>query len=60
MEIKEIDICICRHEKKEHYIGHISGLNRCFMCRELYVDEHEFKLDNLLYIETLAKQKGLI
>lgn len=63
--------CICGHLKKEHGIRtlaverpHILGI--CWTCRyaesrETQINSvHNFKLDNLSYIEELAKKRKLI
>jgi hypothetical protein len=56
---EDLYFCICGHLKKDHdlvaeYMRLCWGdVNRKCPCRN-------FKLDNLSYIEQLAKQKGLI
>ena len=65
MIIDDKDFCICRHKRKNHYknmlgsitCGICAGLNNMeFMKKptlsKLYVEFiHEFKLDNLSYLE---------
>jgi hypothetical protein len=57
--------CICEHLHSFHQSAipeaHLSPI--CFACcdvEEGYDPNHEFKLDNLSYIEALAKEKNLI
>jgi hypothetical protein len=62
MKYKKTDWCICGHIFDDHYFGQISGKAICNECiildREF--DTHEFKLDNLRYIEDEAKKRKLV
>jgi hypothetical protein len=46
-------ICKCGHEEDEHYIGTLSKVPVCALCRELSMpnEYHKFKLNNLRYLE---------
>jgi hypothetical protein len=59
-----IEVCIiCGHEKKEHFIGPMSGYPICSLCADLSMfteETHEFKLDNLRFVEDLAEERKLI
>jgi hypothetical protein len=49
-------ICKCGHNEEEHYIGTISKVPVCDLCRDLSLpnEYHNFKLDNLKYLEEKA------
>ena len=61
-----IKICICGHSKKDHFIGtvyttHWQEIGE--ICGHIYNGDckcRNFKLDNLTYIEDLAREKGLL
>ncbi len=62
MKIKDTDICICGHSKVLHEIGD-AWKGHCLFCFGVEYDlkrGHKFQLNNLDYIERLAKEKGLI
>jgi hypothetical protein len=52
--------CMCGHYVNQHIRGVTDSW--CCMCETGYGTNlyHEVKVDNLTYIEDLAKQKGLI
>jgi len=62
--------CICGHSEEEHEAHKLSMMNLggVHWCRGCSIENrfsppnmfHDFKLDNLSYIEDLAKKKGLI
>jgi hypothetical protein len=54
--------CVCGHNKIEHRKGHESGRCICLKCyyRGLPQQYHTFKLDNLAYVEQVARAKGLV
>jgi hypothetical protein len=60
-----IEYCVCRHRIDEHDLTQKRGKIYCVACfykqapKEFYW-VHEFQLDNLRFIEDLAKQKHLI
>jgi hypothetical protein len=61
--------CVCRHLKKEHEFrwykvlkgtnGEDSYCQECFNTR-YFKPVHKFKLDNLAYVEQVARAKGLV
>lgn len=57
--------CICGHVKEGHSGIYALDITSCLSCY-LAQDEskmsfyHDFQLDNLKYIEDLAKEKGLV
>lgn len=52
-------LCICKHRKSAHC--NINGFpDLCIDCYEIFGNAHPFHLDNLSYIEELAKAKGLV
>ncbi len=57
-----LDKCICGHLRKRHVLPLLPFTPYCRGCffREKANIKHEFKLDNLSYIEELAKERGLI
>jgi hypothetical protein len=69
------DNCLCGHVRKEHEwsigafeIPSPGNWSWCRGCLNIEwnplthrpIHRHEFQLDNLMYIEKLAKEKGLI
>jgi len=65
-----IEFCICRHSKFEHKEPTPSRKIRCRECWSEWANgwngitesslSHEFKLDNLKFIEDLAKERKLV
>ena len=56
------EICICGHEDSDHYLFAQTD-EYCTICYRMYGEEkcwHVFKLDNLTYIEKLAKERNLV
>jgi hypothetical protein len=53
--------CICGHLEVYHYNNSIGSIT-CFDCADRNIKNctHNFKLDNLRFIEDLAKEKNLI
>lgn len=53
MTVNNKDICICNHIRYEHTRGHESGRFICLVCYSNMdsLQYHEFKLDNLKYLE---------
>jgi len=53
---------VCGHPAFEHTTGFISKIPVCAACRDLSKENeyHEFKLDNLKYVEQVAKERKLI
>jgi hypothetical protein len=61
VDYKDTDICVCGHMKSTHNIN-IGWKGYCFICFDpsnIDLRKHEFKLDNLKYIERVAKEKGI-
>jgi hypothetical protein len=61
------EYCICKHPKEKHKTSAAYFKIYCVACaaeapamREYWAAMHDFKLDNLRWIEDLATQKGLI
>jgi hypothetical protein len=56
--------CVCGHFKREHSGGIRNYVPTCNACLQMLNPpiywRHNFKLDNLSYIETLAKERGLV
>jgi hypothetical protein len=53
--------CICGHFKREHDDAYTPRCNACLqMLNPPMHWKHKFQLDNLAYIERLAKEKGLV
>jgi rRNA-processing protein FCF1 len=51
-----MEYCVCGHDKEIHEYLRVNGIPvHSFGCECI-----EFKLDNLRFIEDLAKEKGLI
>lgn len=59
-----MDYCVCGHEEQVHQSGYPEAqlLPICFNCIDYSEKDafHEFKLDNLKYIEQEAKRQGII
>ena len=56
----ELCICFCGHDEGKHYLTG-NGCNHCFFENKPQDKwQHRFKLDNLTYIEKLAKERKLI
>lgn len=55
-------VCLYGHYKDMHWVNYYDDGNIywCALCRYYMGQPHPFKLDNLWYIEQLAKQKGLV
>jgi hypothetical protein len=52
--------CVCGHIAEAHYLTG-DGCNQCLhenKSQEAW--QHRFKLDNLTYVEKLAKERGLV
>jgi hypothetical protein len=67
MKLTSFDIiCKCGHHEKYHYMKPVSfgfaslDFPICKKCKKYDDMFHDYKSDNLLYIEQLAKQKNLI
>jgi hypothetical protein len=65
MKLKQHDKCICKHNKKDHDIDPseifsppIGWCNYCFKITDTPCKK--FRLDNLSYVERLAKERKLI
>jgi hypothetical protein len=60
-----IEKCICGHPRSLHFPEDSYFYARCDGCHDLYVKKHplgyvhEFQLDNLKYVEDLAKERKL-
>jgi hypothetical protein len=53
-------LCTCGHVRGSHYLSG-DGCNLCFFQNEPQDKwQHRFQLDNLSYIEKLAKERGLV
>jgi hypothetical protein len=58
-----IEYCVCGHIKKYHEGGSTDALFPCWTCydgKDIVKSLHVFKLDNLKYIEDLAKERNLV
>jgi hypothetical protein len=67
MKYKSSDVCRCGHTKEFHTLRYVGTKSAC--AKILRIDEnqyiewcqcHRFVLDNLYYIERLAKERKLI
>jgi hypothetical protein len=62
-EIVDIDYtltCVCGHTREFHWLTG-DGCNTCFyMYQSQDKWQHRFQLDNLSYIEKLARERGLV
>ena len=59
---KATDECVCGHMRSTHNIN-ARWTGYCFICldpSDMNVRKHDFRLDNLSYIEKLAKERKLI
>src|SRR5579864_2018361 len=57
---EDLYFCICGHELIHHYLTG-DGCNFCFFeSKPQDKWQHRFQLDNLFYIEELAKKRGLV
>ena len=59
------EYCICGHIESQHIMTSYFNIKYCRICYILGMkkpmhDEHPFKLDNLKFIEELAKERNLI
>jgi len=57
------DPCICSHPNWQHYLDALSKMPYCIPCASVEDPKkcwHKFKLDNLKFVEDLAKDRGLI
>jgi len=60
--------CICGHLKREHRLGcadcHYDLLDKDYGPTKYYQERrkifHDFKLDNLAYVEQVARARGLV
>lgn len=53
-------VCVCGHTREVHYLTG-NGCNTCYYNSQPQDKwQHRFKLDNLSYIEKLAKERGFV
>jgi hypothetical protein len=53
--------CVCGHFKRDHSGIYIAVCDACLQMLNPPIHwKHKFKLDNLAYVERLAKERGLI
>jgi hypothetical protein len=49
--------CICGHPAYNHVVGYFTGRSICEDCFDYNNFHHEFKQDNLKYLEWCVEQK---
>ena len=55
-----IEYCVCGHLKEAHFIRLNNSMTTPMLCASIVDKCMNFKLDNLKFIEDLAKEKGLM